>query len=977
MGIGSSSEPLGRDVTVAIRQAVERIVQLWDDTVAPPTIGLPPTLQRLLRMRWRSAVVLAAPALLLIAWYLWQAVLSHARTVAGTGEAVALDAETLQLNLHDLLSRDLRRAFKSDDNAPQANLPTLRLTLDNASLDGLDRQLPPPPDGQAEYVPGALTFQGLRYEVDLRYRGSKHWHWNYPQKSLKIRFRKPGHLLSHETLLLLNSPEPEPLLELAILGIAERRGLMVPRFAPVRLVINENQMGLYFLEAPADEATIRYHRRLPWNLYSGDSGPLDPTTGVSKLFETPSAWNKAASPLEDKTGLVELQVLLDRLGHATPEEFEAFAKERLDLEAFAVLDAIDVVFGLDQRNYDENQKLYFDPYRGRFEPVVWNVRGADHDAALHRAMSPLTQRLEELPTWTKRRNRLVMELLEGEASPAALSRSLEHWDQLLAGAFEQDRFWDAVDLLPPAGPYFRDMVRPMTRGRQLQARELLQHRLEERGQWLTAQLSGTQLEATLVALPTSDAATSQPQYSYRLSVRAQGLAAFELERLRLLSKGECPAQQSSLFRGLSGQGLALTMAKEVLNLRESLSPGTVRIARPPHRARGAVELATQARDYDYLLRTACPLEAVELGGHQAATLAAVSQTVALTSETSPVVEPPCPNVFEAGPGGRSAHPWCHQTEVPKELVLGPGVVRLDNTVRISEDTTVTVRPGTTFEMGPQVSFLVSGKLVAKGTAQEPIRWQGTGWGVLALQGRGTAGSVLEHVTLRGGSSLQDALTHYSAMLSVHDTEAITLADVTVTGARGGDDAVHFAYVRGLELSRIFIADSASDSIDLEFCEGKIQGLTALASGDDAVDVMGSKLQLMGLVLLGCKDNGVSAGEQSDLTLKDLLVVGCPTGMLAKNSSTLRLDGAIVVKAERGLRVEQLSEWYGQESQALGTGLWLQAVTHPISVEGKPVVELVALQQPDARAASILATLGAPSWEGLMPWAAERLQQVGR
>ncbi len=935
-------------------------------------------------MRWRSALVLSAPAWMLIAWYLWQSVLAHARTVAGTGDAEPLTAETLQLNLHDLLSRDLRRALQGNSVPPQSNLPTFELFLSNTALDGLERQLPPPPDGKGEYVAGELQFRGTRYEVDLRYRGSKHWHWNYPQKSLKLRFREPRHLLSHETVLLLNSPEPEPLLELVILGIAERRGLMVPRYAPVRLLINENAMGLYFLEAPADEATLRYHHRLPWNLYSGDSGPVDRDTGVSQLFQNLASWNKSASPTEDTTGMKELELLLERLAHATPAEFAEFARERLDLESFAILDALDVVFGLDQRNYDENQKFYFDPYRGRFEPVVWNVRGADHDAVVHRAMSPLTQRLEELPEWVVQRNRLVMELLEGEASPEALQRSLEHWDQLLQVPFEQDRFWDATDLLPPAGDYYRDMVRPMTRERQLAARQLLLHRLEERGRWLAAQLSTGELQGSLVELEQAETPKVGP-HRYRLTLQRLGLSAVELEQLQVRPQEGCTRPQTSLRRDYLVEGSADRHQGPQhegplgqLDLHEELTEGTLRTPRRPHRARGAVELSPESRQYEFLLESSCPLAGVLLRGHLAASLLTFQQELQLSKEGLAESPIPCPTQFVAGPGGRSAHPWCYPALARREVHLGPGVVRLEETTRFDEGTTVIVEPGTTFELGPKASFLVRGKLLAQGTAQAPIRWRRAksdeAWGVLALLGQGTVGSRLSQVELTGGSSLVDGLTHYTAMLSLQDTSDVSLSDVRVAGATGGDDAVHLAYVRGFTLDRVVISHSASDALDIEYSEGAVTELSALTSGDDALDVMGSKLELMGLRLLGCKDNGISAGEQSDLSVTRALIVGCPTGLLAKNSSTLRVDGVVVAQAERGLRVEQFSEWYAGESQALGAGLWLRSVAHGVSHEGKPLVELTPQTVPDARATELLSSLGVPSWDELETWAAARVAQ---
>jgi hypothetical protein len=922
-----------------------------------PSVG-----RRVLRMRSGTAVVLALPALLLVFWYTWQAVLRHSRAVAGTGVEEPLTAEVFQLHLHDLLRRDARRLVQGGQG-PRGKLPTFALYLSNRALDRLDAT--PPTDGDSQYEDGELTFRGRKYDVRARYRGSKHWHWRYPQKSWKLRLESPTHLLGHETLLLLNSPEPEPLVELALLEIAKEQELLVPSFAPARLLLNENPMGLYFLEAPADEGTLRAARRFPWNLYSGNGAPPAPDTGVSRLFSDVSAWTKAAYPPGQERDLSELAALLQALGAERFSEFRRFAEQHLNLDAFARFDAVDIVFGIDQHNYGENQKLYFDPYRGRFEPVEWNLRGADHSGVLQRAASPLSLRLAELPAYAQRRNRLVWKLLEDDARPERLAQRLERWDERLGDAFEEDNLWDAVGLLPELNAYYAELVRPMDRSRQLAARRKFLHRMTERNAFLREELGRPQWELRLevapaVATPTrpapamgsSDATVGVPPPAgtvTRLTFGARGHAGFELEELSPEFEGNCAEAGWSWRRRLplpfeaEAWSNVYTPSARVQAL---LPPGSWRAPRPVHPLRGRVRHEPELRHYVFELRSPCPPVAVRARGRNAVTHASAELRAALSETPMQLPELVCSDRFEPNEGGRSQHPWCSEgasrvgesRDREAVITLGPGVVAVTQTRVYDARTSVTIVPGTTFEMANGASMVFQGPLRAEGSPTSPIRWQGHAWGTLALTGPATRGSTLAHAEVRGAQKAVLGLTHFPAALSIHDTERVAIKHVSVFPARGGEDAVHLVYVKRAELDHVRIQGAPQDGVDLEYSSAKARDLDVVDSGDDAIDLMGTQLELVGAALLHCGGNGVSAGEETEVALTEVIVSACARGLLAKNASRLRAERVALSDLQNGVRVEQHSDWYEGESALRGRELFARATPLPLDLAGRPQVD---------------------------------------
>ena len=114
--------------------------------VSEPLFGQPRLLDRVLRVRSLSAVILSAPALALCVWYLWLAVAAHYRHTAEVtlegGAPEPLTAELVQLHLHDRLSADLRR-LSIPEPTGESPLPTYGLVVADRDLEQLDRLLPP------------------------------------------------------------------------------------------------------------------------------------------------------------------------------------------------------------------------------------------------------------------------------------------------------------------------------------------------------------------------------------------------------------------------------------------------------------------------------------------------------------------------------------------------------------------------------------------------------------------------------------------------------------------------------------------------------------------------------------------------------------------------------------------------------------------------------------------------------------------
>lgn len=889
---------------------------------------------RLYRMRFVSAFIVVLPLLFLCVWYAAAAYTAHLRYNAASGQDEPLTLETFHVHLHDRLTRDLRRASMPEP-AGRSKMPTYSLVMGNAELSTLDAKVPPE-EGAAAYVKAYLR-KGTRGEVKtarVRYRGRKHWHWNYAQKSWKIRLKAGSFLDGLETFSFLNTVEPLPIDEQIVLDVARAEGLLTPEHFPFRLLLNNAYMGVYFFSSEPDEGFLRNARRIPGSIYSGNQAPKDKETGVSALWSAAKYWKKVAARfpelMEDNSELTALIAVVDQ---GSQEAFARFARDHIDVEAFARFDALDVVFGSNQHDFGQNHKLYFDPYRGRFEPIAWNFRGWTHRRRLNRTENPLLLRLKDLPKYLSLRNRIVRELLESSCSLEAVKAKAKARLAELARDQASDPYWSAYDLLPKASKYLRQMVRPMNEERQAIVLASRMAEYERRVAYLGGELDRVSLDATLAAgtqpaLDQGEAATPAPAI---LDLVVDGMAGLRLRAIEASWDPACTPGDVEIVADTNLSGAFEVGQDRVLtpNLRagaaapmdEALYPGNLLTARKKiHNTRGGVRARPEARSYRLFIRgEGCVPRRVELRAESLVSGRELRATAGPghRSATPPRKSERCADDLPPMTAGhRSLHPWCLTPEPAEEIQLGPGVVHVEDQRVFGAQQRVVIAPGTTLVMGSQASLIFQAQLSAEGSPEAPIRImprEGS-WGGVALQGPGCAGSRWRHVEVSGGTTPSWGLTSYPGMVNVHDSRDVAFEDCRFGENQGSDDVLHVAFVEDFVLSRVQVVDSADDGVDLEFSSAKLSDLRVVGAGDECLDLMGSEVALERSVLLECQNNGVSAGEETRLNVVSSLIAESGRGLLAKNASVVGLDGALLYGNKTGLQVEPVSERYEGRSR---------------------------------------------------------------
>ncbi len=934
--------------------------------------------RRIYRLRPLTAVALCLPSLLVGLWYAWNA---HERfNVARRleGYPTKLTLETYQIHLHDLLTRDLRRMTMAPPPEP-SRLDVFTFHIGQEELDTLERGKHK--SSGRTYAVAKLEHRGITRKAKLRLRGHRYWHTSAEQKSLKVRLPKGELLDDHRVFNLINDPSPMVVGEQLVLDLARKSGLLTPQAGFARVRMNATDLGVYRYETQADESLLRTHARVPGSIYSGD---LSSRGDSWELWKSTKPWKKSASRSDDeasKQDFKELERLLEVVREATHREFEEFARYELDLQKFAMFDSIDIAFGGNRHNFRQNQKYAYDPYRGRWEPIAWSFEGFRDDPRFNLVEHPLLMRLKAMPSYLALRNRLLYEFLTGPGSYAALERrGIESLSEL-APELNTDPFWDAHRLLSRIDEYHREMVRPMTMARAI---------LVFRSELVTYRQRVSQLVRALEENPLYFQWSLQPtpkpgaQVSTRLELFVDGHVGARLERVDVSLPADCEPGELQLLR--DERVLASATRAPTLGLTEPLQLlPTVGVVKQESNddADGPVRTEPRPERYELELRTACAPVDVEVHATQLATgtrITAQPVQPALLARLPKVRSQPSDRLrFE--PGEVAPHAWDFAAPTLERITLGPGEVSVAGTRVFGEHQEVEVLPGTRFKMGPRASLIFLGRVRFRGTLLEPIVVEPAAqqpWGGMALQGQKTSGSELSHVIVSGGSTPSWRLVSYPAMVNVHDTRDVTMAHCLFKENAGKGDVLHLAYVRGLDATDSRVMDASGDAWDLEFVTGTMRRVSAVNVGDDAIDLMGAKLELVDSAFVAVRGNGISAGEESKVTVRNSVISDAKVGLLAKNASDVDLLGTVLFRNETGVRTYQRTVRYAGDSRVTAHEVFaIQAGKSVVQRDGRSNHTLdhgrirSGFPPPGVLNVVLEDVLGIEGWSDLENWSAEQ------
>ncbi len=264
--------------------------------------------------------------------------------------------------------------------------------------------------------------------------------------------------------------------------------------------------------------------------------------------------------------------------------------------------------------------------------------------------------------------------------------------------------------------------------------------------------------------------------------------------------------------------------------------------------------------------------------------------------------------FGRGEGPPAAHPMLAVDRARRTVALRPGRWTLRAPLVIPRGYTVLAGPGTELDLRGDAMLISFSPLRWMGTEQAPVVVASddrTGQGLVVLGARDT--SVLSQVVFRGLASPGRDSCGLTGGVTFYESH-VELAHVSFVGSQA-EDALNLVRSSFRVADTSFLG-SSSDALDVDFGTGTLTRVSFADCGNDALDISGSTVEVRDLVVDGAGDKGLSAGEQSRLTVAGGSIRDAEIGAASKDGSELRVSGLRMERCSLGFTVFRKKPEYG-------------------------------------------------------------------
>ena len=203
----------------------------------------------------------------------------------------------------------------------------------------------------------------------------------------------------------------------------------------------------------------------------------------------------------------------------------------------------------------------------------------------------------------------------------------------------------------------------------------------------------------------------------------------------------------------------------------------------------------------------------------------------------------------------------------------------------------------------------------------------TGGGIIVLN----AGqkSILDYVkfdNLSNPSALPGGL---SGAITFYESDVTILNCILNNNIRGDD---YLNIVRSeFDIRNTLFRNTNADALDVDFGFGTISSSSFINCGNDAIDISGMILEINGTVINTVGDKGLSVGERSRVSTKNMEISNSEIAICSKDISEIEINEIVINSCKVGFTAFQKKDEFGPATIE-GKNITLNDVLTPFLIE---------------------------------------------
>ena len=788
-------------------------------------------------------------------------------------EAISPNIELTRDLFHFFLQNELKREWVkltapkplTDEESP---LKTFHISVSQKGLDSLNVNLPQ--SGKDHFVDAYMLTsddQKIR-KIKMRYRGDNSFHWFYSQKSLRIKLSKNDIYNMEKSFNLINPPMMATFRDYVYYRVAAELHLLSPDFFPVRVFVNEKYMGVYMYLSQVNESLLRKRKMMPGSIYNGDDGG-------GKLWFNDKYWiKKSARNKEQKENREDIEFFINQVNNSSDVEFYDFIDRYMDKDKLFKYIALDRLYGSNHHDFSHNHKIYFDPYKGKFQPLPWDLRFWAHVENKDQSLYPLSLRLKANPYYDAEIDKVLFNLLEN----GYVEKSIKIYKDMITLSkkdLQSDIYKDTATWLPRLfghPPWYSVPFSIEDLDDQFQRDKSA---LQKRKFFLYKTLSDIQVSVAI----DKDKNTIYFRIDGNSPVKLDFDGAGDIKyKISINGKENAPIS-NILYPGR--KWVLGKLSYDTITMKNNVIENVPIVYSMQVNGMNADEVLSKVKFFNYITGKKIEWDRKKFD---------------LTTNASDI------------------DPYEFLPPLPSKQTLA-GIIEVDEQLVFPENVSVTIQPGTTFRMGPDASIYFYGKVIAKGTKKKPIRFiakeESRPWGLVAVQGKNASGSIFEYCQFENGSLATRNLIHYTAPFNIHDVDWFEIKNCRFGKNYIGDDSVHIAYSSGI-IDNCLFENARSDGLDIDISDVTITNSVFFNSGNDGLDIMTTKAKVNNNLFINTGDKGASIGEWSEAYFNDNIFIDNKIGLEVKDKSRVNGEDLLFVNSrEKSINLYNKNKRYDE------------------------------------------------------------------
>ncbi len=832
------------------------------------------------------------------------------------------------------------------------------------------------------WADAVFIHEGQSYNVKVRVRGDLPAHWKNPKKSWRIKFgrqtleyngkklREPIYFKGKRQINLIIPIDRDYVLAYFINSMMRTGGLVVPRDNFVVLRINGVIQGLYYEVEHFDKPLLASSRRPETTVFAQNDRPMH-FEQYTKLG-TPAAYDArfdlgSMRRLVDREGELAMQamdVLIQHSLNPTPENFRR-VRQVLDWDKYLYFRSITTLCNTNHVRFgSDNLRLYYDPSRGKLEPIPWDVHLTQMprepgtiDFWNSKGPDEIQRATLEDPMLRLQRNKILWRWVgDGGDSLIAEYRKVHEWIRPFA--------WADVLYTPIQAHKMDELLKRFTYNIRRVHKVLsnsscnFTYRLlaDDRAalEMMVNNFSGIKLNQIVLRdssvfsgkyalyedrnhngeLDTADVKIAE-------TVARAGRIQFDFDRY-LLPDVE---YKSDFIAGRYWEFYDTKAKRTRFFLVGKLAPEIRHPLawRPPHIVVEAENAVSGKKIPSAFIDQRKPLPRDTIG----ITAFDHSDPFDLDAVTATRAE------FLA------RYPQFRASDEIANAVELRGAVTISGTVIVPEGVPLILQPGTDLTLKPRANILCYGGFRSVGTPEQPIRIHGDGsgqpFGVLAVV-RPPQKVVVRYTEFRDGGQAQINGLLFTGGFAVHDGDLQLLNSQFVD--MQSEDGVNLKNGR-IEMRDCLFANSASDGIDIDFGVGEVSNCKFINILGDGLDLSGSRVTITASWFENIGDKGISVGENSHPIIVNNFFRNCVIGFSTKDLSHARVAHSTFIDNKLAIEAKRKKPFFGGGSAEVINSVFVgneQLLTEDYFSSGKVAVSHaltdVPVSWPASRNASV-------------------------